>query len=244
MKRLLAIILLAATFLFGGCTPAVNPSPLSQETQASLEILIDQLQLDEFSAIDILAQLRRAGLDQPVRMAFATEQPGVYRLWLESAALDVTLDEKGMVASIRDGEKELYAADPPASSASPNTPQSSNGAVENPVDSVENPDKFDDLPVENSPSDTLRLISLTSPIEAGKQATLVAQGCPGVEYDISVRYASGESTAKGLEPQTAAADGSLSWTFRVSSRVAAGEYPVTVSGGDQTLALTLTVTAP
>ena len=244
MKRLLAIILLATAFLFGGCTPAPPPSPLSQETQASLEILIDQLQLDEFSAIDILARLRHAGLDQPVRMAFATEEQNTYRVWLQSAALDVTLDENGMVASIRDGKKELYAAEPQGSKDTSNIPQSPDEPVENPVDSVENLDKSDNLPVENPSADTLRLISLTSPIEAGKQATLTACGLPGAEYDISVRYASGESTAQGLAPQRADENGRLEWTFRVSSRVAAGEYPVTVSGNGETLTLTLTVVAP
>ena len=59
-----------------------------------------------------------------------------------------------------------------------------------------------------------------------------------------MRYASGNSTAAGLEPQRADENGRLEWTFRVSSRVAAGEYPVTVSGGGETLTLTLTVMAP
>ena len=87
----------------------------------------------------------------------------------------------------------------------------------------------------------LRLVSLTSPIKAGSKATLVAWGKPGVEYEISVRYASGESSAQGLEPLTAAEDVSLQWTFRVASRVAPGEYPVSDSGGGELLALTLRV---
>ena len=243
MKYILLLVL-CACLAFGGCTPSEPPSSLSEETQASLEILIDQLQLDEFSAIDILAQLRRAGYTESVRMAFATEQANTYRLWLESAALDVALDENGMVVSIRDGEKELYAAKLPTSGNVENAPQSPNEPVENPVDSVENLDKSDNLPVENSPKDALRLISLTSPIEAGNKATLKACGRPGAEYDISVRYASGESTAQGLEPQRADEDGMLEWTFRVSSRVAPGEYPVTVSGAGEQFACTLVVVAP
>ena len=242
---LLCLLTFAICLSLPACqTTAANASPLSDQTQASLEILIDQLQLDEFSAIDILARLRRAGYTESVRMAFATEEQNTYRVWLQSAALDVTLDENGMVASIRDGEKELYAAEPQGSKDTSNIPQSPDEPVENPVDSVENLDKSDDLPVENSSSDTLRLISLTSPIEAGKQATLTAQGLPGTEYSIAVRYASGNSTAAGLEPQRADENGRLEGTFRVSSRVAAGEYPVTVSGGGAQLTCTLIVVAP
>ena len=36
-------------------------------------------------------------------------------------------------------------------------------------------------------------------------------------------------------------DGALRWSFRVASRVAAGEYPVTVSGGGEVVTVTLVV---
>ena len=112
---------------------------------------------------------------------------------------------------------------------------------------VENPDNLIP-PTPNTPPEdgetvekTLKIVSLTTPLEAGKKATLVAHGVAGVEYDISVRYASGESSAQGLEPQIAAEDGMLRWSFRVASRVAAGEYPVTVSGGGETITVALVV---
>lgn len=248
MKRLLAILLLAT--LLTACAPAVATSALSEPTQASLDILIDQLQLDECSAIDILAQLRRAGYTESVRMAFATEQENTYRLWLEHTALDITLDDQGLLSTIRDGETLLSVTAPSAQDTPPGSAQEPDKTVENPVDIVDNPEKTDQNependkdPVENSPQ-TLQLVSLTSPITAGKQATLRARGLAGAEYDISVRYASGESTAAGLEPQRADENGMLEWTFRVSSRVAEGDYPVTVSGEGESLQLTLRVVAP
>ena len=242
---LLCLLTLAICLPLPACqTTAANASSLSDQTQASLAILVDQLALDDISAMDILVQLRRAGYDSDVRMAFATESENTYRLWLTHAALDVTLDENGLVSSIRDGDKIRQITDTAAPSHPQNPTQSSPEPVENPVDSVENLDNTGNLPVENSPERALTLLSLTSPIEAGKQATLTAQGLPGTEYSIAVRYASGNSTAAGLEPQRADENGRLEWTFRVSSRVAAGEYPVTVSGGGETLTLTLTVMAP
>ncbi|MBQ7337049.1 MAG: hypothetical protein IJW40_01210 [Clostridia bacterium] len=130
-----------------------------------------------------------------------------------------------------------------------NSVDNSNTPVENPKDADQNreemiPDAGEQVPTPGTePSTTvLQVSSLTSPIKAGHKATLTARGMAGGEYDISVRYASGESTAQGLEPQRAAADGSLSWTFRVSSRVAAGEYPITLSGEGETVTVTLVVT--
>ena len=227
-------ILLALCLSLSGCqhTPTTD-SPLSEETQSSLSLLIDQLGLPEAAAIDILGQLHRAGYTEAIRMAFATEQPGVYRLWLESAALDITLNEDGFLTTIRDGESVLTV---PGG-------ENESEIVEKPVEIVDNPGDDSSQTVENSPT-TLQLVSLTAPIAAGSKATLIAHGCAGTEYTISVRYASGESTAKGLEPQVADENGTLSWTFLVSSRVAAGEYPVTVCGGGEQLSCTLTVMEP
>ena len=164
------------------------------------------------------------------------ETPGC-RVWLASTALDIELDEQGRVRSIWDGERILTVSDPREDG------QGVENSVEKEDNSVENPSQSGEIP-ENLPQEAknLTLLSLTSPISAGEKATVRARGVAGAEYRISVRYASGESTAQGLEAQVAAPDGTLEWTFRVSARVAAGEYPVTVSGAGETLQLTLTVT--
>ena len=244
MKKGFVLILLALFLV--ACAPTEQSSCISDTTQHAVALLTEQVGLSEQSALDVLTQLWRAGYREDVRMAFPVgqgETPGC-RVWLASTALDIELDEQGRVRSIRDGERILTVSDP----------REDGQGVENSVEKEDNPVEKEDNPVEN-PSENgeipeklpqeaknLTLLSLTSPIRAGEKATVRTRGVAGAEYRISVRYASGESTAQGLEAQVAAPDGTLEWTFRVSARVAAGIYPVTVSGAGETLQLTLTVT--
>ncbi|MBQ9132192.1 MAG: hypothetical protein IJX62_06960, partial [Clostridia bacterium] len=93
------------------------------------------------------------------------------------------------------------------------------------------------------PEKSLGLLSVTSPIKRGNKATVEVRGKPGVEYDIVVRYSSGESSAAGLENKTADAEGYVSWTWRVGGSTKAGTYTVRVIGGGEELEITLTVTA-
>ncbi len=260
-------LLLAALLLCSLCAcldgEDTAPSPLSEQEALSLSVLVDQLGLSDICAMDVLVQLRRAGFEENVRMAFVGSDESedgsqTYRIWLESASVDVVVGADGLVCRLHSGDKVFYVQElsntapiiPPVSNdpqtgkpAEP-TPNDPTPPVDNPV---ENPDNLTP-PQPNTPPDagetvekTLKIVSLTTPIEAGKKATLVAHGMAGEEYDISVRYASGESSAQGLEPQLADEDGVLIWTFRVASRVAAGEYPVTVIGGGETVTVTLVV---
>lgn len=89
---------------------------------------------------------------------------------------------------------------------------------------------------------TLKILSVTSPVIGGNNATLTAKGKPGTEYDIRVVYSSGESSAEGLENKTAAADGTVSWTWKVGSRTKPGTYTITVKGGGETDTITITIT--
>jgi hypothetical protein len=244
MKKLL-IFALCALLLLGGCAKEDDtPVALSTSTQSSLGILIEQAGMDEATAIDLLSQLRRIGHTGEIRMAFAQES-GAYRLWLADATVDVAVNEDGFVRTLT-VSGEVYDVAPQSGEAVDKSVET----VENPGKSQENSGKSEENP-QNEPTgeqsgaveNSLCLRSLTSPIKAGEKATLVAQGKAGEEYRISVRYASGESSAQGLEPQIAAKDGSLSWTFRVSARVAPGEYPVTVTGGGEQLDCTMIVEA-
>lgn len=259
-------LLLAALLLCSLCACLDGedelPSPLSEQTALSLSVLADQLGLGEATAMDILVQLRRAGFDEDIRMAFVGEVTddgtNTFRIWLESTSVDVVIGADGLVSCIQSGDTVLYVQelshtppivpptdnDPPTGKPAEPTPDDPAPPVENPV---ENPDNSDP-PQPNDPPESggtaekvLEIVSLTTPLEAGKTATLVAHGKAGEKYTISVRYASGESTAQGLEPQIADEDGVLRWSFRVASRVPAGEYPVTVSGGDETITVTLVV---
>lgn len=83
----------------------------------------------------------------------------------------------------------------------------------------------------SSPSTTLSLqiISVTSPVSPGDDATLVAKTVPGAECDITVYLKSGPSTASGLYPKTADSSGRVSWTWKVGTRTTAGSWRIVVT---------------
>jgi competence protein ComEC len=75
----------------------------------------------------------------------------------------------------------------------------------------------------------LEIVSVTSPVNAGGNATLTAKTAPGADCTITVYYKSGPSSASGLEPQTADADGMVSWTWKVGSRTTHGTWRIVVT---------------
>jgi phosphatidylserine/phosphatidylglycerophosphate/cardiolipin synthase-like enzyme len=84
------------------------------------------------------------------------------------------------------------------------------------------------LPPARPATSGIALTRLTSPVSPGADATLVIQVAPGAVCDPGVIQKSGESQAQGLERKTAGGDGALSWTWRVGSRTASGEWTVYV----------------
>lgn len=91
---------------------------------------------------------------------------------------------------------------------------------------------------------SLEIISVTSPVNAGANATLKAKTSPGAYCTITVYYKSGTSTAQGLSPQTAPSTGSLSWTWKVGTNTTPGVWSikVTASLGGQTKTQTTSFT--
>jgi len=81
---------------------------------------------------------------------------------------------------------------------------------------------------------TLKVISLTSPIDAGDYATIDVQGKAGKQYSITVYYKSGPSTAEGLDSKTADSDGLVSWTWKVGIKTSAGSWKIVISGDGKT----------
>ena len=81
----------------------------------------------------------------------------------------------------------------------------------------------------------LALVSLTSPVSAGAEATITVHSAPGARCLIAVRDKSGPSRAAGLVPKTANSRGQVSWTWRVGTRTTPGRWPifVTCSAGEQ-----------
>jgi hypothetical protein len=87
------------------------------------------------------------------------------------------------------------------------------------------------LPANPKPEQPLFVdkLSVSSPVAPGAVAAVSARTLPGAECTITVQVKSGPSQAQGLEPQKAAADGSLSWNWRVGSTTSEGTYPIEVS---------------
>jgi micrococcal nuclease len=83
---------------------------------------------------------------------------------------------------------------------------------------------------------TLEIVSVTSPVSPGANATLVAKTAPGAQCSITVYYKSGPSTAQGLYSKTADSSGTVSWTWKVGTRTTPGSWRIVVNAslGDQT----------
>jgi len=98
---------------------------------------------------------------------------------------------------------------------------------------VETPPEVQETPVETqveaSPDLFLDIISVSSPIRHGRDATLVANTLPGATCSIAVYYSSGASSAQGLITKQANSNGSVSWTWRVGSRTTPGSWRIVVT---------------
>lgn len=86
-----------------------------------------------------------------------------------------------------------------------------------------------------TPTATLKILSLTSPISVNQTATIKACGKPNTEYDITVTYSSSPSTANGLENKISDGNGIVSWSWRIGPSVKSGSYDITVKGGGETV---------
>jgi len=76
---------------------------------------------------------------------------------------------------------------------------------------------------------TLDIVSVSSPIAPGANATLVAKTAPGANCTITVYYKSGPSKAQGLTPKDADANGSVSWTWKVGTNTTPGTWRIVVT---------------
>ena len=75
----------------------------------------------------------------------------------------------------------------------------------------------------------VRLVSVTSPVPPGVDATLTVQTSSEALCLITVRYKSGPSKASGLVPKMADGRGIVAWTWRVGSRTTPGRWPISVT---------------
>jgi hypothetical protein len=80
---------------------------------------------------------------------------------------------------------------------------------------------------------SLKIVSITSPVKAGADATVTAQTDPDALCKIAVKLKSGAATAKGLAAQHADKTGKASWTWKVATNTAAGSWPVEVTASSK-----------
>lgn len=78
----------------------------------------------------------------------------------------------------------------------------------------------------------LSIISVTSPVSPGQNATLRAITLPNAFCAIDVYYKSGKSEAAGLYPHRADEDGWISWTWKVGTRTTPGRWKIIVTASD------------
>ncbi|MDP3305775.1 MAG: bacterial Ig-like domain-containing protein [Erysipelotrichaceae bacterium] len=90
-------------------------------------------------------------------------------------------------------------------------------------------------------SDPIEIVSLTSPVKAGANATIVIKGNPGETYYIEVIYKSGPSKASGLGSKVADSKGKVSWTWKVGINTSPGEWDIEISGEEETISTYFTV---
>ncbi len=76
---------------------------------------------------------------------------------------------------------------------------------------------------------SLEIISITSPVAPGANATLVAKTTPGASCAITVYYKSGPSSASGLINKVADATGNVSWTWKVGTNTTPGNWRIVVT---------------
>src|SRR5439155_653554 len=87
------------------------------------------------------------------------------------------------------------------------------------------------------------IASLTSPVSAGQNAIIKVQTSPGASCSIVYTHPSGKtSTATGLDPKTADANGTVTWTWLISQQTQPlGNGKVLVTCGGKSAEATIVI---
>ena len=72
----------------------------------------------------------------------------------------------------------------------------------------------------------IHLIYLSSPISKNQTAEIDILGRPYTEYSIEVFYATGKSSASGLENKISNDNGKVSWSWKIGPSVKSGYYKI------------------
>ncbi len=73
------------------------------------------------------------------------------------------------------------------------------------------------------------MVSLTSPISRGSQASITINTAPNVLCTITVYYKSGPSEAQGLGPKNSDANGNCTWSWKVGTRTTPGNWRIVIT---------------
>ncbi len=82
---------------------------------------------------------------------------------------------------------------------------------------------------------TIAVTGKPSTVKRGKNATITIRGKAHTAYTLSVQYASGKSKATKICTKTSNGSGVVSWTWKVGTKTAPGQHPITITGGSQTI---------
>ena len=82
----------------------------------------------------------------------------------------------------------------------------------------------------------VKVTKRTASVARNARASVTIKTTKGAECGIDVQYASGSSTADGLEPKTTNASGAITWKWVVARDVKKGGVPIVITCtlGDQT----------
>jgi len=89
-------------------------------------------------------------------------------------------------------------------------------------------------PIVAAQTSNINITSITETVSQNANATISIQAQSNTAYSIYVYYASGASTAKGLESKVTDQDGKASWTWKVGGNTTPGTYEIIISDGNQT----------
>ena len=189
----------------------------SNDFEISVSLLSAELNTSEDEAKEILFSLSELGFDDRIeRIDSAEDDNGLefYKIWFGLKLAKVYFNADGVDKVYRNGIL-IYSSTP----------------ISSELESTEDGEQL--LSIE--------IISLTSPVQSGQNASIEVLGNPNTEYTISVKYSSSISSASGLEPKISDYNGYVSWTWRVGNSVKPGEYSITISSNGMSYTTTFEV---
>ena len=234
MKKHLPFLFISA-LLFSGCGQARSYAPAvissSRLNVSSVPVQSVQNHIDEISsAISSVESEIVSETSSAISSAVNTQESSAVSS--EAASSQVS----SVVSSVSSAIS--------STAASSKTTSSQQSTAENTVLSSSSFIASSESPVSSTITNgqDIQVISLTSPIVRGQNASITIQGTPGVEYTINVIYKSGPSTAKGLEPKIAGQDGLVTWSWKISPQTTPGTWNIEITGGGASITVPFIVT--